>query len=111
MPKITVDQFKKIMKYDVISSHTCIEINFCIDDDVEYASYWTGKLPSREEAPRDVYWYGLVSDGSQAFSFNSLEELLNATVFRGCCIIDLWERVTIDTIDNLNVEYRLPYYL
>ena len=89
MPKITLDQFKKIMEHDVISSHTCIEINFCIDDDVEYASCWTGKLPSHEEAPRDLYWYRLVSDGSQAFSFNSLEELLYAAVFRGCSIIEL----------------------
>ena len=56
-----------ILNSDVIKYNSCIEMNFCIDNDTGYEDCWFGKMPDRDERGKIVYWYGLVSDGSQEY--------------------------------------------
>ncbi len=112
MSKISMQQFDIIMGIDVIARNICIEIEFCINEDPEYDSCWLGKTGvTVEEIKYEVFWYGLVADGSQAYEYYSAEEFSNAPVFRGKSIKDLWDKVIINSIDGCSVEYRLPYYL
>lgn len=111
MCKITVQQFEKILEYDVVAKNACIEVEFYIDEDTDYCHCWLGKTVDREDKNRAVYWYGLVEDGSEGYDYNTAEEFINARVFRGKSIKELWDKVTIDSIDGCSVEYRLPHFL
>lgn len=105
-------QFEIMMGIDVSAHNICIEIEFYINEDLEYNSCWLGKMGRTVEGIQyEVFWYGLVADGSQAYDYYSAEEFFNAPVFRGKSLKDLWDKVIINSIDGCSVEYRLPYYL
>lgn len=108
---ISLQQFKKMMEYDVVTEDACIEVEFYIDGDAVYDSCWLGKTPDPEKKDRAAYWYGLVKDGSQAYDYYTAEDLIKAPVFRGESLEELWDKVTIKSIDGCSVDYRLPFYL
>jgi len=109
MQKISNCEFEQIMSYNK-RNNICIEINFCVDSNANYTSCWLGKLNSKENS-EVVYWFGLMADGSEAYEFDSKKQFLEAKVFNGKSIKDIWELVTIISIDGCEVEERLPYYL
>lgn len=57
MSKLPLEQFKQLLEYDVVKNHTCIEVEFCVDDVAEYDSCWLGKT-IEELTNKTVYWYG-----------------------------------------------------
>ena len=111
MKKISFKDFECIMSYDVAKKQdSCIEIEFCVDGCVEYRSSCLGKMID-EETNKSIYWFGLVEDGSQAYDFDSFEQLVNANIFYGKSIKDIWNLVTLLSIDACDVQERLPFYL
>ena len=111
MKKISFKDFECIMSYDVAKKQDpCIEIEFCVDGCVEYQSSWLEKMID-EETNKSIYWVGLVEDGSQAYDFDSFEQLVNANIFYGKSIKDIWNLVTLLSIDACDVQERLPFYL
>jgi len=94
MSKISLKEFKKMMLYDVVEKNSCIEVNFCVDDCMEYDDCWLGKMPDLQKK-QSIYWYGLVKDGSQAYDYNSLEEFLKVKIFNGKNIVEIWESITL----------------
>lgn len=83
----------------------CSETSFCIEDDAEYGYCWLGCL--RGETP---YWFGLVPDGSQTHEFSTAEELIDAKVFRGKSIRELWPKVRFYTIGDIDPTTWLSHY-
>ena len=110
MKKISFEQFEKMMSYDVITNDACIEIEFCVDGFPEYSSCWLGKTVNRETNRAD-YWYGLVPDGSQAYNFNSLKEFISESIFQSSSIKEIWNLVTLFSIDGCDIDWRLLHYL
>jgi len=110
MSKISFEQFVKMMEYDVASNYACIEAEFCIGDDDTYGSCWLGKTIDQDNG-KAVFWYGFVSDGSQAYDFETMDEFLNATIFDGKSIQELWDMVTLYNIDGCDVKERVMFYL
>jgi len=108
--KISLQDFIQVLSYDVVGNNACIEVEFSIDDDPEYSSCWLGKTIDRE-TKKECYWYGLVPDGSQAYDYFLMDEFLNAKVFRGKSIQEVWHAVTFYSIDGLDVGERLLHYL
>ncbi len=100
-----------VLKSDVVKYNSCIEMNFCIDDDTEYEDCWLGKMPDRDNLGKEVYWYGLTSDGLQAYDYAKLEDILNSKVFHGKSLCDVIENVTWYSLDGCSIEERLPDYL
>lgn len=86
-------------------------MNFCIDNDNEYEECWLGKMPDRDDPSKEVYWYGLVPDGSQAYDYSRLEDFLNAQVFHGKCLCDVIGEITWYSLDGCSIEERLAHYL
>jgi hypothetical protein len=80
MTKISFEHFEQMMSFDVAIHDACIEIEFGIDNHALYDGCWLGKMSDRE-TDQDVYWYGLVADGSQAYDFSSFHEFVDAPVF------------------------------
>jgi len=111
LAKIKLQDLITVLKSDVVKYNSCIEMNFCIDDDTEYEDCWLGKMPDRDNLGKEVYWYGLTSDGLQAYDYAKLEDILNSKVFHGKSLCDVIEKVTWYSLDGCIVEERLPDYL
>lgn len=111
LAKIKLQDLITVLKSDVVKYNSCIEMNFCIDDDTEYEDCWLGKMPDRDNLGKEVYWYGLTSDGLQAYDYAKLEDSLNSKVFHGKSLCDVIEKVTWYSLDGCIIEERLPDYL
>lgn len=110
MDKITFEDFHDIMSYDVAKNQACIEIGFCVDNCGAYQTSWLGKMVDRETNTA-IYWFGLAEDGSQAYDFASFEEFSNAKVFYDKSIKEIWDSVSLLSIDACDIQERLPFYL
>jgi len=111
LAKIKLQDLITVLKSDVVKYNSCIEINFCIDDDTEYEDCWLGKMPNRDNLGKEVYWYGLTSDGLQAYDYAKLEDILNSKVFHGKSLCDVIEKITWYSLDGCSIEERLSDYL
>ena len=125
MKKITFGEFKSIMNKNLLTKMPrdfdisklesyemgpCIEIEFCVDDNKDYQESWMGKLIDKKTV-QHVYWFGLTSDGKQAYDFDSFEAFINAKIFRGKNIKEMWDSISIYSLDGCPVEEMLPFYL
>lgn len=110
MGKITYENFKSIMAYDITQNQNSIEIEFSVDNCDAFQSAWLGKMSDRE-ANKAIYWFGLTEDGSQAYDFVSFEEFVNAKVFNDKSLIEIWDSITLLSIDACDIQERLPFYL
>jgi len=111
--KISFEQFEKMMSYDVMKYMACIEVDFHVDDSLEYNSCCLGKTSYilGKKITQASYWYGLTPDGSQGYGYDSLYDFFTAPIFRGKSILEIWNSITFDAIDGCGVELRLPHYL
>ena len=103
------------MQYDLMdkkarSVDPCIEIEFCVDNNSQYQESFLGKMLD-EETGKVVYWYGLTSDGTEAYDFLSFDEFIYAKIFEGKCINDIWASISLISIDGGNVHEMLPFYM
>ena len=107
---ITFEEFRSIMLCDITNNHSCIEIEFCVDNYKDYQCSWLGKMfDSKSE--KSIYWFGLTEDGSQAYDYETFDQFSNAKVFYNKSIREIWDLVTILSIDACDIEERLPFYL
>ena len=105
--------FNDIMK---LFSHNlegkfCVEIEFLVNGEPMYQSCWMGKMPDRENREKEIYWYGLVPDGSEAYDYDNFRDFSSASVFRGKSLKEIWENVEILSIDGCDPEDRIKTYL
>ena len=110
MNKITFEDFERSMSYDVAGNSTCIEIEFYVDGCSEYQCSWMGKMAD-SNTKNDIYWFGLVKDGSQAYDFDSFEKFANAKVFHGKNLKELWDLISIYSFGGGTIQETLPFYL
>jgi hypothetical protein len=100
------------MSYDISKNTSCheIEVEFSVNNYEQYQNSWLGKMLDIE-LKKELYWYGLVEDGSQAYEFESFEEFINAEVFGGRSIKEIWNSITLISIDACDVQERLQFYI
>ncbi len=110
MGKITFKDFQCVMSYDITVNETCIEIEFCVDNFDAYQASWLGKTIDRD-TKKIIYWFGLTEDGLQAYNFDSFEQFINAKVFDNKNIKEIWDSVSLLSIDACDIKERLPFYL
>ncbi len=108
--KISFEDFKKIMSYDITKKQSCIEIEFCVDNCETYQTSWLGKMIDKE-TNKVVYWFGLTEDGLQAYDYDSFDKFSNAKVFNGKSLNEIWNTVSMISIDACDIEGRLQFYL
>ena len=110
MKKIPFDQFEKIMTYDVVENNSCVEIEFLVDGFREYGSCWLGKTID-SATNQAIFWYGLASDGSEAYDFRSLCDFTSEPIFHGNNLKEIWGSITLISIDSCDIDWRLTHYL
>ena len=98
MGKLRIDELIEILSRDVLKNNSCVEMNFFVDGDTEYTDCWLGKMPNKEKLGLELYWYGLVPDGTQAYDFYDLHEFLNAKVFHNESLIDIFDKISMNFI-------------
>lgn len=111
LAKMKLQDLVMILNSDVVKNNSCIEMNFSIDDYSEYDDCWLGKMPDRDEPNKEIYWYGLMEDGSQGYAYAELEDILKAKVFHGKSLYDVIDRTSWHSLDGCSLEERLPYYI
>ncbi len=110
MKKITFEEFCCIMSCDISEKQNCIEIEFSVDNCDIYQSSWLGKMID-EKTKEDSYWHGLTPDGSQAYDYDSFEKFVNVKIIFGRSIKEIWDSITIISIDASDVQERVSDYL
>lgn len=108
--RISFEDFRCVMTYEITENQACIEIEFSVDNCEEYQTAWLGKMLDNE-TKKVVYWFGLTEDGTQAYDFGSFEEFISARVFYDKSIKEVWDSISLRSIDACNIQDRLPFYL
>ena len=99
---ITFDQIEKLFAFNT-QGNCCLEIEFSIRGSDKFDNCWMGKLFDKK-TKKDVYWFGLTADGSNAFDYPTFEEFASAKVFDGKSLAQIWEEVTVLTVDGCDPE-------
>ena len=99
---ITFDQIEKLFAFNT-QGNCCLEIEFSIRGSEKFDNCWMGKLFDKKRK-KDVYWFGLTADGSNAFDYPTFEEFASAKVFDGKSLAQIWEEVTVLTVDGCDPE-------
>lgn len=55
--KIELHDLIKVLNENVLENNTCVEMNFCIDDDIEYEDCWLGKTPDMNNENFDTFYH------------------------------------------------------
>lgn len=105
---MTFDELIKVLKSDVMKKNTCIEVNFSVENNSEFKDCWLGKLLYENE---EKYWYGLDEDGSKAYEYFNLDDLINAKVFNDKSIIDIFQHIIWKSLDGCDVKELLQFYI
>lgn len=103
---IPFETIAKLFSSD-LEGRFCVEIEFLVKDSPRYQSCWMGKMPNREHREKEVYWYGLVSDGSEAYDYDNFRDFSTAPVFAGQSLREIWDSITLVTIDGCDPEEYL----
>lgn len=111
MTKIEFKDLIIILKSDVLKNNSCIEMNFSIKNDTKYKDCWIGKMPDDNKFGKEVYWFGLVEDGSQGYEYDTLDDLIKAKVFNGKSLSEIFNKIIWNTLDGCSFEERLSYYI
>ena len=90
---------------------SCLEIEFLLNGYPQYQSCWMGKMPDESEKEKELYWYGLVPDGSQAYHYYNFEEFSSAPVFDGKSLKQVWNQIEIISIDGSEPNEMISIYL
>ena len=108
MNKISYKNFKTVMLEEVFH-RLDLEIGFSIKDCKTYRGCWIGKALD-EDTDREFYWIGFSQ--TESYPFQTFEEFANAKVFYGKqSLKDLWDKVSITSLNGGTCEEMLPYYL
>ena len=106
---IPFDQIARLFAFDTKKKY-CIEIQFMLEKSEKFNLCWMGKMWDRTEK-KDIYWYGLTPDGTNAYEFDSFDQMALVPVFDGFNLAEVWNRVVIEEIDGCDPAERLQNYL
>ena len=106
---ITFEQITKLFSFDTKKKY-CVEIQFMLDESKKFDYCWMGKMWDTKEE-KDIYWYGLTADGTNAYDYVSFHDMATAPVFDGRSLIDVWDQIVIEEIDDCDPIERLLDYI
>lgn len=64
-----------------------------------------------KETNKVIYWFGLTEDSMQAYDYDSFDEFVNAKVFCGKSLKEIWNLVSLFSIDSCDINERMQLYL
>ncbi len=106
---ITFNDISKCLNTD-LKGKFCIEIEFCIDGCEQFYECWMGKMPN-QCTNEDVFWFGLTPDSKNAYNYSDFKHMSSDKVFQGSSLEEIWDKVTVLSIDGCNPKERIKHYL
>ena len=106
---MTFELFQKLMSFDT-KSRLCVEILFLVKESEKFDYCWMGKMPDRK-TKQDVFWYGLTSDGKNAYDYPTFEEFASANIFDGKSLLQIWDNIVIEDINGCDPMEMVDMYL
>lgn len=94
-----------VFRQKLIDGDQVYENHFCIEDNDKYDDCWIGFNDDYDKP----YWFGLTPDGNNAYEFKTADEILNAKVFGGESLKDLWTHVYFYSLNGLNAKDWVAY--
>lgn len=106
---MTFELFKKLMSFDT-KENLCIEIFFIVQGSNKFNSCWMGKMPNKA-TKADMFWFGLTSDGKNAYDYSTFEEFSFAKIFDGKSLFEIWDNISIVDINGCDPIDMIEMYL
>ena len=107
---IPFEDIAKFFSLD-LEEKQCIEIEFSVKGYPKYQSCWMGKMPDKENKEKELYWYGLAPNGSEAYDYDNFQDFSSALVFGGKSLKEIWDKIELLSIDGCDPKDRLAVYL
>ena len=107
---ISFKDFTKLFSFD-LEGKLCIEIEFSVKGYPKYQSCWMGKLPDKKNNDKELYWFGLVADGTEEYGYDNFIDFSSAPVFGGKSLKEVWEQIDLLSIDGCDPKERFSTYL
>ena len=107
---ISFSDITKLFSFE-LKGERSIEIEFRIEGYSKYQSCWMGKMPDETDKEKELYWYGLASDGSEAYDYDNFQDFSSAPVFCGKSLEEIWDKVEIVSVDGCDPNSRVLTYL
>ena len=108
--EISFEDITKLFLSD-LEGRFCIEIEFLVIGYPKYRSCWMGKMPDKNNKGKELFWYGLVPDCSEAYDYDNFKDFSTAPVFNGKSLKELWPNIRVLSIDGTEPEERLKAYI
>lgn len=89
----------KLFRQKLIEGNNIYENNFYIEGSDKYDDCWIG---FSENGDRKSYWFGLNSGEENAYEYKTADEILNAKVFDGKSMHELWDKVYFCSINGIS---------
>ena len=84
----------------LIKKDSVCEINFNIIGDEDYQDIWMGYCDEHK-----LYWFSKMKGAEEnGYDFETADELLNAKVFNGKSMTELWDKVEFDSINCVSTH-------
>ena len=106
---ISFSDISKFFSID-LKDKSCIEIGFMLKGHPKYHSCWMGKTPNKTENGKDIYWFGLVADGSEAYEYDNFYDFSTALIFDNKSLKQVWNNIEIFSINGCEPENYLSSY-
>ena len=106
---MTFALFQKLMSFDT-RGRSFIEILFSVKESKKFDYCWMGKMPDKK-TKKDVFWYGLTTDGDNAYDYPTFEEFSSAEVFDGKSLLEIWDNIVIEEINGCDPMEMVDMYL
>lgn len=68
-------------------------------------------MPDKTIKKKELFWFGLVPEGSNSYDYDSFEEFSSAPVFDGKSLNDIWDEIEILSIDSCDPDEQIATYL
>ena len=89
----------------------CIEIEFSVKDSETHQCCWMGKMPDPNNKDKELFWFGLATDGSEAYDYDNFKDFSCAPVFDNKSLKNIWNNIELLSIDGIDPEERLQHYI
>ena len=103
---ITFEDITKLFSNN-LEGGLCIEIEFSLKDEPKYQTCNMGKMLNKE---KELFWYGLVPDGSEAYDYDDFQKFSSALVFNGKTLKEIWKQVKLVSINSCDPEDMIKAY-
>ncbi len=96
----------KLFRQKLIEGNNIYENNFYIEGSNKYDDCWIGLS---KNGNCKSYWFGMISDEENDYEYKTADEILNAKVFDGKSMHELWDKVYFNSINGVSAMNWVLY--